>query len=54
MRLSTPPTIQDVIDKARRYMDQGLSQEEAIRKVIDELNSLKLQQKVHHKNKADA
>ncbi|WP_461106240.1 hypothetical protein [Spirosoma koreense] len=28
------PTIQDVIDKARKYRDQGFSQERAIQKAI--------------------
>lgn len=34
------PSIQDVIDKAKRYLELGLSQEHAIRRAIEEVKSL--------------
>lgn len=36
MRLMTTLTIQDIIDKAKQYLAQGYSQQEAIRKAIDD------------------
>lgn len=34
MKKKAAPSIQDVIDKARYYLDQGLNQDEAIRRAI--------------------
>jgi hypothetical protein len=34
MNNRTRPTIQDVIDIAKRYVEQGVSQQEAIRRAI--------------------
>ena len=39
MNNSTSPTIQDVIDKAKMYLEQGMSQEEAIRRAIESVLS---------------
>ena len=34
MNASTRPTIQDVIDQAKLYLEQGVSRDEAIRRAI--------------------
>ncbi len=38
IKVKTIPTIQDVIDKAKQYMAAGLSQNEAIRHAVSEVN----------------
>lgn len=45
MKSQAIPTIQDTINKAKQYTVEGLSQQDAIRKVIDEIQWIETQRK---------
>ncbi|WP_420150987.1 hypothetical protein [Spirosoma sp.] len=48
MNYITTPTIQDVMDKAKIFKDQGLSQDEAIRRAIAAITLLDTQSDTTH------